>query len=921
MLATGLSCLSFAVLGVAAAAATPAGGIGTVLTPAMAAAGVGGFAGNIAANFGHEFAKSLGRRFGERYLDGWRPVDENATIVRELRQAQLKALDTLLRRFDRARRTEPDPERREQGEVFSEQLRKFLASETGNIATLTLAGAAGPEAEERQLRERALGHLPEGFDAALAIRHRPANPGEPPPVNPFRRIAEEAVLDELRRSVYADIPQMFRNAFNGGPDGAGGWFDLFIRDAAARIKQGGEFERIWNAEQDAVLRRIAADTAINVEKLAEWLPQAAAALRDFGTALDLLAGDAAAAREYAEAVYELARGDTALPLDFETRIATAGPLRFSPRNPRVPFVGRADELARLETFLASRCEPPFAWWIATGGGSGKTRLARQLCLRAHLAGWRAGFLPTGYKADITALDGWRPRHPTLIVADYALRDREAIGTLAYRLGQRGDLPLVRLLLLEREIDERFEQLFSGTEARKREAIAAARYRPEPLALGELTEAELWALVETCPWREDGAEVRVSREAFFERLRGLDQRRRALVAMILADALSLSGMAGFGGLETELKDMLRRERRSLWPPELRTDREIGAVEADVAIAFATMTDGLTPGDLTAIEQERGTPLNLDLLPACGAAIGRPLGGTARLERLEPGLIGEFFALETLVCQPNPFQPPPHHWMPVAAWRARGDKIADFVTRARQNFPTHAAIARIAITVPGVTESWLLTAIDTWAGADGIDQAFAAARDRLLGPAARDAGAARALVDIVVTATALPDGTLDPALLRELIADLAGLSEAHDEPALREAWASSVTNFIIDRATAEPDFCRYLFDELTAVRREHPDEAALREQWAKGVSTFVAHRAAAEPDFCRGLLADLAAMTGVFREEDVLLERLCVGGLFWVATRMREDEPGATEVMELLNRAAEGREPVLETVLRRFGVRAE
>jgi hypothetical protein len=68
-----------------------------------------------------------------------------------------------------------------------------------------------------------------------------------------------------------------------------GWFDLFIRDAADRIKHagtkdGGAFEKIWNAEQLAVVKAITEanaavlgrlDTrryAFSHERKALWLP-------------------------------------------------------------------------------------------------------------------------------------------------------------------------------------------------------------------------------------------------------------------------------------------------------------------------------------------------------------------------------------------------------------------------------------------------------------------------------------------------------------------------------------------------------------------------------------------------------------------------------------------------------------------------
>jgi hypothetical protein len=333
--------------------------------------------------------------------------------------------------------------------------------------------------------------------------------------------------------------------------------------------------------------------------------------------------------------------DRLMPLDYEADKPLEGMLRFSPRNPRVPFLGREAAFESLEQFLTVEQDQPFAWWLVTGGGgAGKTRLARQLCLRMRRRGWRAGFLPNGFVANISDLDTWCPQVPTLIVADYVMKRIEEIRRLTARLARRDGLPSLRLLLLERAAGKLFEKQFLGSDQSDRAVIERAWYQPAPLVLSELTEEELWSLVEACPWRSDGARVPLRRGDFFARLVQLDSRRRPLVAMILADALATSTpRSGFGGLEEVLQGLLHRDRDHLWPRELGVaGTEIGETEADVAIAFATMVDGLGPPELEAVTAARGKPIDPAILPACGVAIGKPLGATPRLERLEPDLIG-------------------------------------------------------------------------------------------------------------------------------------------------------------------------------------------------------------------------------------------------------------------------------------------
>jgi hypothetical protein len=487
--------------------------------------------------------------------------------------------------------------------------------------------------------------------------------------------------------------------------------------------------------------------------------------------------------------------DRIMPLDFEADASTEGTLRFSPRNPRVPFLGREAALWALDEFLNEEGKHPFTWWLVTGGGgAGKTRLARELCLRMRRRGWRAGFLPSSFVADISGLDAWCPRTPTLIVADYVMKRIEEIRKLAARLVRRDGLPPLRLLLLEREAGNLFENQFLGSDQSDRGVIEQARYQPDPLSLSELTEDQVWELVEKCPWRPDAARVQLTRNEFFQRLGQLDSQRRPLVAMILADALATSEAgAGLGGLEEVLQDLLQRDRDHLWPRGLGVaNTAIGDTEADIAIAFATMVDGLGPPELEAIKVARGKPIDPAILPACGVAIGKPLGSLPLLGRLEPDLIGEFFALQTLRGDPNnPFAKPPHGWMPETAWRTRGSGMFDFVARAKQTFPEHGAIPQVDITVEGVTESWLLAAFALLSRANDLTTGFDGVWKWLRPHAQSDAGAAQAFAYLSMSATSFEAGIVDPRVLIALYEAFGELEQAHpSDTALREQVAMAL-----------------------------------------------------------------------------------------------------------------------------------
>jgi tetratricopeptide (TPR) repeat protein len=532
---------------------------------------------------------------------------------------------------------------------------------------------------------------------------------------------------------------------------------------------------------------------------------------------------------------DVGAADRIMPLDLGADASIEGTLRFSPRNPLVPFRGREAALGALNEFLVAERNRPFTWWLVTGsGGAGKTRLACELCLRLRQRGWRAGFLPDSFVADIADLDAWCPRTPTLIVADYVMKRIDEIRKLAARLARRDGLPPLRLLLLEREPGKLFESQFLGSDTSNRGVIEQARYQPDPLSLSELTEDEIWSLVEACPWRSDATRVPLARNEFFQRLDQLDSQRRPLVAMILADTLATSGAgAGLGGLKTVLRDLVTRERDHLWPEELGVaNTAIGKTEADIAIAFATMVDGLGPPELEAIRMARGKPIDPGILPACGSAIGKPLGSVPLLGRLEPDLIGEFFALETLSGDPNnSFAVSPHSWMPKAAWRMRGSAMADFVRRAKQTFPEHAAIEQVNITVEGVEESWLLAAETILSGANDLWVALDDVLKWIRPRAHSDVGAARALVQLSRQAIAV--GARAPVLMtmsdafRELL-------QAHlDEAALRESAADALIRIgcrLDDLGRRKEAISVY--DDVVA-RLGAASELPLREQVAKAL----------------------------------------------------------------------------------------
>jgi hypothetical protein len=123
------------------------------------------------------------------------------------------------------------------------------------------ASGADVSAEEQTIRLKVLQTLPDGFDQGLATRRATGDRSTMlQNLKQVRVVVEAAVLEEIRLQTLAegeDFPPLFRALFDGKgqPDG---WFDLFVRDAAAKIKDGTEFKQIWNAEQTALIKTIVA---------------------------------------------------------------------------------------------------------------------------------------------------------------------------------------------------------------------------------------------------------------------------------------------------------------------------------------------------------------------------------------------------------------------------------------------------------------------------------------------------------------------------------------------------------------------------------------------------------------------------------------------------------------------------------------
>ncbi|HSK79163.1 MAG TPA: hypothetical protein VLQ45_22105 [Thermoanaerobaculia bacterium] len=130
---------------------------------------------------------------------------------------------------------------------------------------------------------------------------------------------------------------------------------------------------------------------------------------------------------------------------------------LSPYTYSIPFVGREDVVADLWRWMERDHRPVSVRVLVAPGGSGKTRLALELCDQATARGWDAGFVTdTELKRffDKENLSAWGWSRPTLIVLDYAASKAQLLGKWFSELAGNpatSGAPL-RLLLLERRAD-------------------------------------------------------------------------------------------------------------------------------------------------------------------------------------------------------------------------------------------------------------------------------------------------------------------------------------------------------------------------------------------------------------------------------------------------------------------------------------
>jgi tetratricopeptide (TPR) repeat protein len=392
---------------------------------------------------------------------------------------------------------------------------------------------------------------------------------------------------------------------------------------------------------------------------------------------------------------------------------------------KVQVFGRESVQEALCDFLGQhdKTTRPFAWWLLTGpGGTGKSRLALELCLEARKLGWSAGRLDK--TQDIKDWAGWKPVKPTLIVVDYAaLRIEETkesrrlgvrISDLAARSGEF-EFP-VRMLLLERDpLGHWYEKLWEVGVERMLMEKTFHRIAEKSLHLEPLDEEAIRSIFDSiAPNLLDDWKTTYARFCKF------DPRSRPLFAAFLAETLRDNPGSVEFDQEDVLRSIIKRYSSRIWEPAgIRyegPDSDVSSKKHIALLVLATMCRGLElKADL--FGSLDGIPESVDHF---NPDWHHTLSGEHpedTLAPLQPDMLGELFVLDYFGEPSNKLRLPLLH--ETAFDRNPLDTVA-FISLAAMDFPGHPTLDALIMRIPETHRAkagwcllagWLLSMFDS------------------------------------------------------------------------------------------------------------------------------------------------------------------------------------------------------------------
>lgn len=304
----------------------------------------------------------------------------------------------------------------------------------------------------------------------------------------------------------------------------------------------------------------------------------------------------------------------------------------------VPFIGRGELLASLQAFCDDDGDVR-AQLLHAPGGSGKTRLAIELCHRLRQSGWRAGFAAGGARiADLLDSDD-----PVLAVIDGIESVPELADMLRSVAGKRSRSRL-RLLLLARTAADWWSHLLSETGP-----VADLLGAEDPIALGSLEEPREVVFHEAA--RAFARRLGVRAEVEAPDLADPRYARVLYVHMAALAALERKAIDPDTLLDTTLEQELDRwlgllGKAAPAPKRAATRRQLQLLMAALTLTGGAQTAAEARSLVSIVPGGSGEPL-VDLLH--GAR-----GGILSIAAMQPALLGEAM-VRRLIHDPHL----PHH----------------------------------------------------------------------------------------------------------------------------------------------------------------------------------------------------------------------------------------------------------------------
>lgn len=269
------------------------------------------------------------------------------------------------------------------------------------------------------------------------------------------------------------------------------------------------------------------------------------------------------------------------------------------------FQGRTHALETLFSFLSN--EKTFCFYAITGpGGSGKSRLANELCLRAEKILWISGFSDHN-KNRYFRWDSFEPIAPTLIVLDYIIGRKEEVSSIIEILSslsqQKKFAYKVRLLLLERYIDKDLKKLLFTSKTRENYYTYAQNEEEQPYQLTGLSLDDRWGIIEQVV-NESTDEILVdqikrNKESIIAQLDIQDPEKRPLFTFFSAVALKEGADINGWNTNNNLQYHLDRIQSKIWSQVDVWNKEGTRTPLKNLIWLAAICESISHNDLNKI----------------------------------------------------------------------------------------------------------------------------------------------------------------------------------------------------------------------------------------------------------------------------------------------------------------------------------